>query len=149
MDEMDDVLKKLENGENPVINEDEMPYVEIANRCRAISKATTISKAILALGIVAIIGGVMTIGNSAFSVIGAIAGGVLLSIAVSGWLATRNAKEEELEIHMHYIEELQKQGNFTEHEKRQQWRDFIALVNQKAAESMNNQNSGQSDREAQ
>lgn len=55
--------------------------------------------------------------------------------------------DAELEAEMRLIEEVQKKGNFTEREKRQQWRNFIALVNQKASESMDNYNAGQSDKD--
>lgn len=40
--------------------------------------------------------------------------------------------ERELKIQMRYIKEAQKNGDFTPSEQRQQWRNFIALVNQKA-----------------
>lgn len=44
--------------------------------------------------------------------------------------------ERELKIQMRYIKEAQKNGNFTPSEQRQQWRNFIALVNQKALQSV-------------
>ena len=59
-------------------------------------------------------------------------------------LFTHHAIDEELETKMHYIKEAQKNGNFTKSDQRQQWRNFIALVNQKASESMDNYNAGQS-----
>ena len=62
-------------------------------------------------------------------------------------LFTHHAIDEELETKMHYIKEAQKNGNFTKSDQRQQWRNFIALVNQKASESMDNYNAGQSDRD--
>ena len=58
-------------------------------------------------------------------------------------LFTHHAIDEDLETKMHYIKEAQKNTKFTESEKRQQWRNFIALVNKKALESMD---SGQSDK---
>lgn len=45
----------------------------------------------------------------------------------------KRAIDKELETQMRYIKKAQKNGNFTESEKRQQWRNFIALVNQKAS----------------
>ena len=62
-------------------------------------------------------------------------------------LFTNHAIDEELETKMHYIKEAQKNGNFTKSDQRQQWRNFIALVNQKASESMDNYNAGQSDKD--
>ena len=62
-------------------------------------------------------------------------------------LFTHHAIDEELETKMHYIKEAQKNGNFTKSDQRQQWRNFIALVNQKASESMDNYSAGQSDKD--
>ena len=58
-------------------------------------------------------------------------------------LFTHHAIDEELETQMHYIEEVQKKGHFTEREKRQQWRNYISRVYEKASESMDNHNNGQ------
>ena len=62
-------------------------------------------------------------------------------------LFTPHAIDEELETQMHYIEEVQKKGNFTEREKRQQWRNYISTIYKKASESMDNYNAGQSDKD--
>lgn len=62
-------------------------------------------------------------------------------------LFTHHAIDEELETQMHYIEEVQKKGNFTEREKRQQWRDYVSLVYKKTSESMDKYNAGQSDKD--
>ena len=59
-------------------------------------------------------------------------------------LFTPHAIDEELETHMHYIEEVQKKGKFTEREKRQQWRNYVSRIYEKASESMDNYNAGQS-----
>ena len=94
MDEMDDILKALENGENPALNalqEEKAHDAETAAKFRAISKAT------LVLGVAAITGGIMTIGIPVFPLIGAIAGGVLLPISASAWAASalRNASKDD------------------------------------------------------
>ncbi|MBQ7682413.1 MAG: hypothetical protein IJT31_09440 [Oscillibacter sp.] len=67
----------------------------------------------------------------------------ILSLNFRNLLFAQHTIDEELEVKMHYIKEAQKNTKFTEREKRQQWRNFIALVNKKAAESMDNHNSGQ------
>ena len=43
-----------------------------------------------------------------------------------------HAIDEELETKMYYIDKAQKKGNIPQSERRQQWRNFIALVNEKA-----------------
>lgn len=81
-DEMDDVLRELENGENPALNalqKEKKRDAETAAKFRAISKMA------LALSVPVVAGGLMTIGKSVFSLIGAIVGGVLLSIAAGAW----------------------------------------------------------------
>ena len=40
----------------------------------------------------------------------------------------------DLETQMHYLRKAQKYGNFSETEKRAQWRHFIELVHEKASE---------------
>lgn len=67
----------------------------------------------------------------------------ILSLNIRNIVFAKHTIDEELEIRMHYIKEAQKNGNFTKSEKRQQWRNFIALVNKKASASMDNYNSGQ------
>lgn len=68
----------------------------------------------------------------------------ILSLNFRNLLFAQHTIDEELEVKMHYIKEAQKSTKFTESEKRQQWRNFIALVNKKALESMDNSESGQS-----
>lgn len=68
----------------------------------------------------------------------------ILSLNFRNLFFAQRTIDEELEVKMHYIEEAQKRGNFTKSEQRQQWRNFIALVNQKASETMDNHASGQS-----
>ena len=85
MDEMDDILRQLENGENPALNalqEENAHDAKTAARFRAISKAA------LALGVAAVAGGFMTIGNSVFPLIGAVSGAALLTIAAGAWAAS-------------------------------------------------------------
>ena len=55
--------------------------------------------------------------------------------------------DPELEKALHYLEEFQKRGDVPEREKRQQWRRMIKLVFDKASESMDNYNAGQSDKD--
>ena len=84
-DGMDDILRELENGENPALKslqKEKKRDAAIAAKYRAIAKVA------LALGIATVAGGLMTIGKSVFSLIGAIAGGVLLSIAAGAWAAS-------------------------------------------------------------
>ena len=91
MDEMDDVLKALENGENPVrdaLRKEKEHDKKIAAKFRVISMVA------LALGVVAIAGGILTIGSPVLPVIGAIAGGVLLSVSASAWAANSVYKED-------------------------------------------------------
>ncbi|MBR3570609.1 MAG: hypothetical protein IKN96_07420 [Oscillibacter sp.] len=68
----------------------------------------------------------------------------ILSLNLRNLLFAQHTIDEELEVKMHYIKEAQKSTKFTESEKRQQWRNFIALVNKKALESMDTPESGQS-----
>ena len=85
MEEMDDILKALENGENPALNalqEENAHDAETAARFRAISKAA------LALGVAAIVGGFLTIGSPVLPLVGAVAGGILLPISASAWAAS-------------------------------------------------------------
>ena len=61
MDEMDDIIRQLENGENPVLNalqEEKAHDAETAARFRVIAKVT------LALGVAAIVGGFLTIAET-------------------------------------------------------------------------------------
>ena len=51
--------------------------------------------------------------------------------------------DPELEKNMHYLEEAQKRGNFSEREKRQQWRNYVKLIYDKASETMTSHNNGQ------
>ena len=85
MEEMDDILKALENGENPALN---ALQEENAHEAKTAARFRAISKAALVLGVAAIAGGVMTIGIPVFPLIGAIAGGVLLPISASAWAAS-------------------------------------------------------------
>lgn len=44
--------------------------------------------------------------------------------------------DEELETMMYYLRQAQKHGNFSESEKRLQWRQFVELVFKKTAENL-------------
>lgn len=44
--------------------------------------------------------------------------------------------DEELETQMYYLRQAQKHGNFSEAEKRRQWRQFVELVFKKTADSL-------------
>ena len=84
-DEMDDVLRELENGGNPALK---ALQKEKQRDAETAAKFCAIAKVALALGIATVAGGLMTIGKSVFSLIGAIVGGVLLSIAAGAWAAS-------------------------------------------------------------
>lgn len=94
MDEMDDILRQLENGENPALNalkEENARDAETAARFRVIAKVT------LALGVAAIVGGFLTIGSPVLPLVGAVAGGILLPVSASAWAASalRNTSEDD------------------------------------------------------
>lgn len=63
---------------------------------------------------------------------------IALSILVLNFrnLFTNHVIDEELEAKIHYIEMAQKHGKFSSAEQRQQWRNFIRLVAEKATADM-------------
>ena len=90
MDEMDDVLKALENGENPAKN---ALQKEKAHDAETAARFRVISMVALALGVVTVAGGILTIGRPVLPLIGAIAGGVLLVVSANAWAASSVYKD--------------------------------------------------------
>ncbi|MBR4545694.1 MAG: hypothetical protein IKO14_06975 [Oscillibacter sp.] len=84
-DEMDDILRELENGGNPALNAIQKERQRDAEKA---AKIRTVAKVVFVLGVAVVIGGLMTLGKSVFSLIGAIAGGVLLSASASALAAS-------------------------------------------------------------
>ena len=83
--EMDDVLRALENGENPVkdaLQKEKEHDKKTAARFRVISMVS------LPFGIAAIMGGILTIGRPVLPLIGAIVGAVLLVVSANAWAAS-------------------------------------------------------------
>lgn len=52
-------------------------------------------------------------------------------------LFSKHRIDEDLETLLQYLRKAQKYGNFTEAEKRTQWRDFVQLVFEKIGETRN------------
>ena len=53
--------------------------------------------------------------------------------------------DEELETKMHYLEEAQKKGDFTQAEKRDQWKKFTTLIYDKIGEPQDDANQSKFD----
>ena len=94
MDEMDDVLKALENGENPAkdaLQKEKEHDKKIAAKFRVVSIVT------FAISVATLAGGILTIGSPVLPLIGAIAGAVLLVVSANAWAVSSLHNDDEVD----------------------------------------------------